>query len=114
MSHDSPATSNLNMILAWNKPEHGWHKLNIDGSAKNFISAGGVLRNHLGLWIIGFGKFIGVGSCILAETWALFIGLQTTSKHQINKIEIEIDSQELFNLINKDFTNLHPFGNAHL
>lgn len=60
----------------------------------------------LGSW--GFGKFIGNGSCILAESWTLYTTLHFVLDLNIKKIEIEIDSQELFEVLNALGSDFHP------
>lgn len=97
----------------WIKPPSGWSKLNIDGSAKrNLLAARGVIRSDQGEWTINFSKFIGIGigKNELVEAWSLFIGLEIANFININKLEIEIDCQEIFNLINRDKNELHPLA----
>lgn len=97
------------MVLAWKKPEQGWRELNTDSSAKrNIISTGGAIRTHLGQWILGFTKFIGKGSCSMAEAWVLFTSLHIANLIKISNLEIEIDNQEFFTLICNPGINNHP------
>lgn len=69
-----------------------------------------LLRSHKSYWILGYGKFIGNGSNILAEAWALYIGLHVALDINIRKLEIEIDCQELFDLINGPEPDTHPLA----
>ena len=50
-------------MLSWIKPRSGTFKLNVDGSRNRTggISAGGVIRDHTGVWIGGFMVNIGAG-----------------------------------------------------
>ncbi|KAK3173860.1 hypothetical protein Dsin_032671 [Dipteronia sinensis] len=44
-------------LVAWNPPNEGWIKLNIDGSRdtnSGIITAGGVMRNSMSQWMKGF------------------------------------------------------------
>lgn len=87
----------------------------MDGSAKdNEIAIGGVVRNDKAEWIIGFTKFIGTGSLLLAKAWALQTGLQIAFDIGIENLEIEIDCQDLFSLMSDDISNLHPLSNIVL
>lgn len=84
------------------KPAQGWSKLNTDGSAKsNYIATGGVIRADQDQWTIDFTKFIGIGTSLMAEAWALFTDLQIANSVKIGKIEIELNNQKLFMLMNK-------------
>lgn len=72
--HTNSLPSHSNLILDWLKPAKGWRKLNTDGSQKQSnISIGGILRSDLGIWMLGFGKYIGCGIPLLAEAWALLL-----------------------------------------
>ncbi|KAI9074666.1 hypothetical protein K1719_043382 [Acacia pycnantha] len=57
---DSPLISDLPhtaMVGCWQKPPHGWNKLNVDGAvALNSSKAGcgGLLRDGGGIWLCGF------------------------------------------------------------
>lgn len=59
----------------------GWWKLNTGGSCLSdsygfgSISVGGVIRNSQGIWVKGYVGFIGRGTSLLAELWAIYLGL---------------------------------------
>ena len=56
-----------------------WVKLNVDGSRRpdsGCIAAGGVARNHLKQWLVGFALNKGVGSVLEAEMWG-FLDLES-------------------------------------
>lgn len=83
----SPSTSNSTQtqssldssqisVSAWNRPQLGWSKLNVDGFTKmNLLAARGLIRNDMGEWEIGFCKFIGMETPVMAEAWSLYKGL---------------------------------------
>lgn len=63
-------TDKVQVSLAWESPENGGFKLNVDGSRRNSfgaISAGGVIRNSLGDWVGGFYVNLGIGQVLEAE-----------------------------------------------
>ncbi|GKV15349.1 hypothetical protein SLEP1_g26146 [Rubroshorea leprosula] len=63
-------TQKESRLVCWEKPPEGYCKLNTDGSAHGNpgpASAGGVIRDHLGRWIVGFACKIGYASCLRAE-----------------------------------------------
>lgn len=47
----------LEAWIGWTPPEEGWIKINTDGTlsfALDFATAGGVIRNEKGIWLVGF------------------------------------------------------------
>ena len=43
--------------ISWRPPDFEWVKLNVDGSMiseTNAITSGGVVRDHMKMWVIGF------------------------------------------------------------
>ncbi|KAF7822403.1 ribonuclease H [Senna tora] len=48
-------------------------KLNL-GNPGSF-AIGGVIRDHMGNWVKGFSGFVGQGTVLQAELWAIFSGL---------------------------------------
>lgn len=87
-------------ITAWIKPDRAWSELNIVRSATNkHFAIEGVVRNDQGLWQIGFGKYIGLGTVLMAKAWALFTGLQIVKSINTRKNIIEVDNEELFPLM---------------
>lgn len=57
--------------------------------------------------MISFSKFISLGNMRLAEAWSLFLGLEIAIFIRIQKLKIEIDSQEICNLIKNNTNELH-------
>lgn len=87
--------------IRWSAPSQPRCKLNIDGALKSngAASVGGLVRDHNGTWIVGFGINIGHCSVTLAEFWGLFHGLNTAWQHGIRRVMVEIDSQCVVQLV---------------
>lgn len=87
--------------ISWDKPPPNWIKLNCDGSAPTNKNGGcgGVIRNHLGQWIAGFSAKLHHVDPITAEAWGIFHGLQFLSRFNFRLIEIETDSDLVFNIL---------------
>lgn len=85
------------LLVCWQPPNHGWFKCNTDGScieSSNGIGnifAGGVIRDCFGNWVKGFACPLGRGSSLLAELWAIYIGIQVALEHGCLSLEIESD-----------------------
>ncbi|XP_073022635.1 uncharacterized protein [Primulina eburnea] len=63
-------------IVRWLRPPSGCFKLNVDGSARGTSgdsSAGGVVRDDSGRVVLSFSEFIGAGSSLRAELWAVLL-----------------------------------------
>lgn len=106
----STSTDSQNNI-SWVRPPAGWYKLNIDGSSKKgYIAAGGLIRSDTGEWTIGFSKFLGSGSVILAECWSLLLGRQIVVQLEIKNIEVETDCQHIVNLAQVEVNDFHPLA----
>lgn len=67
----------------WCPPSPGWFKINSDGAAsldENWSAAVGVVRDSKGQWDVGYQKFVGRGSALNSELWAILHGVQL-AKH---------------------------------
>lgn len=53
------------------------------------ISAGGVLRDNNGSWVRGFAAFLGRGSSLLAELWAIYLGLMMAKNFGCTSLIVE-------------------------
>ena len=76
-------------------PALGWVKLNTDGSSlgnPGQAGGGGVIRDHVGHWIRGFTRRVGVASSLAAELWALRDGLFLIVDMGFLNVIIEIDA----------------------
>ncbi|CAL1358711.1 unnamed protein product [Linum trigynum] len=89
--------------IAWSSPVEGWVKLNIDGASNGnpgMAGVGGVLRDSMGHWIVGFMAKIGEATAALAELWAFYHGLDIAWKSGYRQIVVESDSQLAIQLLN--------------
>ena len=73
----SPLTSTtrkVNKWIGWSTPNWPWCKLNSDGACKasGVAAAGGLIRDHNGHWIAGFGMNLRTCSVTMAELWGLY------------------------------------------
>ncbi|KAF7811879.1 putative ribonuclease H-like domain-containing protein [Senna tora] len=82
-------------------PPFGWWKINLDGScsSSNNIAAGGLIRDSNGNWVMGFSKFLGGGTILYAELWAIVYGLDLAYSAGGSKIVVESDSLSAIALI---------------
>lgn len=101
------------VLVGWSPPPGGFFKLNTDGSvSKNpgRAGVGGLIRDHNGRWIGGFGRPLGITNSLMAEAWALREGLCLARRLGIQDLCIELDAKVLFNLIWGEFSsNMHLF-----
>ncbi|XP_073133701.1 uncharacterized protein [Henckelia pumila] len=84
------------VIVRWLKPPPGFFKLNVDGSSKGNpgeSSVGGLVRDSSGRTLGFFSEFIGPGSNVRAELWAVWRGVLFCSDHSLFPLWIETDSQ---------------------
>lgn len=87
--------------IKWRAPQIGWIKLNIDGAFENLkCGLGGVFRDNIGKWILGFQKFCHGLFPLRIELHALQEGLQLAHRFDLFPLEIETYSTELINTIN--------------
>ncbi|MBA0682712.1 hypothetical protein Goari_024407, partial [Gossypium aridum] len=58
-------------------------------------TAGGVVRNRNGEWIIGYNRFL--GSCLMfeAELWRILDGLNTLIDRGLDNVMVQTDSLEV-------------------
>ncbi|KAL4621362.1 hypothetical protein ACB092_06G222000 [Castanea dentata] len=81
----------------------GWVKLNTDGSSRGSAGAaagGGLIRDEVGNWVIGFSRRIGRADSFVAEIWALRDGLQLCHQMNIHVVMIELDVKALVDVLN--------------
>ncbi|XVF49970.1 hypothetical protein PTKIN_Ptkin04bG0058900 [Pterospermum kingtungense] len=55
-------------------------------------SAGGLIRDESGSWIVGYNLKLGLCGCLAADLWALFQGIKFTWDRGYRKVLIESDS----------------------
>ncbi|GLT62320.1 hypothetical protein SLA2020_349680 [Shorea laevis] len=112
---NSPSTRNSSITIhvGWAAPSSGFIKLNTDGSAlgnPGLAGAGGVFRDELGRWILGFSHHVGHTSSLAAELWAIRDGLSIALSKGFNKIVLETDSKIAMALIDKCNCDYHSLG----
>ncbi|KAH9672775.1 putative ribonuclease H protein [Citrus sinensis] len=83
---------------------HGARK--ISGHA----SAGGLIRNYCGEWVLGFGMNIGHFTVTRAELWGLFQGLQLAWNIGIRQLQVEVDNRHTTEILatNNSHPNAYP------
>ncbi|KAL3499636.1 hypothetical protein ACH5RR_038729 [Cinchona calisaya] len=89
-------------------PDH--IKLNIEGSSfgnPGAAGSGSDFRNHLGDWVLGFGRNIGVTTNCGAEAWPLRDDLSIVVANNFCSLIIEFDSRAKLNLIANESSNNH-------
>jgi ribonuclease HI len=89
--------------IKWVVPPVGWYKLNTNGSSvgnPGLAGGGGVIRNHVGDWVGGFSRAIGITTSVQAELRALKDGLNLAIDLGILNLEIEMDSLVAVELVN--------------
>ncbi|KAF5931536.1 hypothetical protein HYC85_027707 [Camellia sinensis] len=67
-----------NGLIRRDPPPPGWLKMNVDGSLAGnpgMAVIGGLIRDHSGMWVMGFCQKVGWASAIKAEIWALWQGI---------------------------------------
>ena len=95
-----------NMIstpMKWSSPPLGWFKLNTDGASlgnPGLAGSGRVIRNHIGDWVGGFSRAIGITTSVQTELRALKDGLNLAIDLGISNLEIEMDSLVAIELVN--------------
>ncbi|MBA0610458.1 hypothetical protein Godav_011306, partial [Gossypium davidsonii] len=68
-----------------------------DGAVKaesSLATAGGVMRDRRGKWILGFNRYLGICSVLEAELWAIFNGLAPLLNLGHDKVLINTDNME--------------------
>lgn len=101
---DDYYTPRVDVQVAWSCPQHGWFKLNTDRVVhRESLTAGcgGLIRDENGCWVLGFHRFLGICSVLMAEAWGLLEGLTLAVKIGVGAIEIECDSLVLVNSVRR-------------
>ncbi|GKV16390.1 hypothetical protein SLEP1_g27041 [Rubroshorea leprosula] len=110
----SSITKSLSVFLvSWNPPPAGFIKLNTDGSANanpGEAGAGGVFRDELGNWLLGFYRNVGFTSSLSAELWALRDGLKLAVNRGFSHLLVETDSKVAKTLLDSANSAAHSLG----
>lgn len=83
--------------IGWFPPPQGWIKINSDGafrSGQDRAGCGGLLRDHNGVWICGFSRFLGFYS-------ATTEGLKLAASRGFERVEIHVDSTAVVSILCK-------------
>ena len=89
-------------------------KLNIDGAFSQINKAtacGGLVLDAMGKLIKGFSMILDDGDALLAEIWAMIIGLRVAWDTGCRNLIVESDSKDLVDLIQRDISAAHRDAN---
>ncbi|XP_012848325.1 PREDICTED: uncharacterized protein LOC105968242 [Erythranthe guttata] len=96
----APVREPVRRWFRWEKPPLGLYKLNVDGSSKEGLCAGGgIIRDGHGRLVAAFSSFYGHGSNNKGELSALLDGLQVCQALRLSNVIIESDSVIVVNAI---------------
>ncbi|KAE8728296.1 hypothetical protein F3Y22_tig00004620pilonHSYRG00019 [Hibiscus syriacus] len=79
--------------VQWEKPSLGWVCINTNGTVSNdtgHSSAGGVIRDNVGNWILDFTQFTSC-SPLEAKLWGMFIGLNLAWSRGFGRVIVQSD-----------------------
>ncbi|XP_073351915.1 uncharacterized protein [Aegilops tauschii subsp. strangulata] len=98
----------------WLPPEPGWTKANADGAAARTEDKGGggvVLRDHQGAFRGGAVVcFPGASNHQLTEILAVKSAMQMVINMDVQRLHVELDSQEVVTMLQDEGRNLSTFG----
>ncbi|GLU15130.1 hypothetical protein SLE2022_316500 [Rubroshorea leprosula] len=98
-------------MFAWSKPHFPTIKLNSDGSSignPGLSGSGGIFRDSLGNWVLGYARNIGFSSPLAAELWAIRDGLVLAIQRGFHNLIVESDSKVAVLLLTKGCVSTHP------
>ncbi|GKV49249.1 hypothetical protein SLEP1_g56010 [Rubroshorea leprosula] len=98
-------------MFAWSKPHFPTIKLNSDGSFignPGLSRSGGIFRDSLGNWVLGYARNIGFSSPLAAELWAIRDGLVLAIQKGFHNLIVESDSKVVVLLLTKGCVSTHP------
>ncbi|KAK9030511.1 hypothetical protein V6N11_031937 [Hibiscus sabdariffa] len=90
------------MVSQWQVPHKGWCTLNTNGSmvaSTGFATCGRVLQNHVGDWLLGFFRKVGVYSVLEAELWGVAEGLRLAWDVGIQVMLFEVDNGNVARIV---------------
>lgn len=100
-------------MVCWNCLQARWFKLNSDGSVRGIqfqASAGGVIRDFNGKWLVGYAHRIGSCSIAKAELWGLLDGLNIAWDRGFRRVEVELDSLFVVNVVQQEGEAANDFS----
>lgn len=98
LDHNIAATTENWMCNRWAVPPSGKINLCVDGSfwlQDQRMGAGGLVRDDQGHWVRGFHAFQTTGNALLAEAWALKLGLQLVWDWGFRDVICNVDCADL-------------------
>ncbi|KAE8661549.1 hypothetical protein F3Y22_tig00113725pilonHSYRG00943 [Hibiscus syriacus] len=87
--------------ICWEPLSMGTFYLNTDGSVdqNNRGSAGGVLRDHLGSFIMGFNRNLGTTTVIQSKLWGILQGLSLAWDRGFRHVILQNESSDAFKML---------------
>ncbi|KAJ8760729.1 hypothetical protein K2173_017824 [Erythroxylum novogranatense] len=88
-----------------------WVKLNTDGTSRGnpgIAGYGGLLRDHVGCWLLGFSGNLGVSDTLVAELKTIRQGLHIAWSHGFRHLILETDSMIALTLITTPSSRFDP------
>lgn len=82
--------------VRWEKPPHGWVKLNTDGIVTGnpgLVGCGGLLRDEHDTWLARFTRSIGTTTSFVAKLWGLRDGFSLCCDLKITSLIVELDAK---------------------
>ncbi|KAF7811130.1 putative ribonuclease H protein At1g65750 family [Senna tora] len=104
-------SAQVQRFICWEKPSSGWVKFNVDAARReslNLSACGGIARDSVGRFIIGFMRSLGDASVLNAELWGIFCALEVAWSAGFKKVLVESDSLLAVNLVNDSIPLSHP------
>ncbi|XP_010527295.1 PREDICTED: uncharacterized protein LOC104804652 [Tarenaya hassleriana] len=90
--------------IALSHPPSDTVKLNSDGSVMinpDSAASGGLIRDQMGNWLVGFKANLGTCSIFRAEAWGVLLGLRLAWNRGWRKVRVEVDNQALVSTIQR-------------
>ncbi|KAK6778033.1 hypothetical protein RDI58_024751 [Solanum bulbocastanum] len=106
-----PNRSSVHMYVKWNPFANSNIMLNTDSgfdSASGLSTLGGVFRNSIGDWMLGFTGTCPTSKPLETEMRALLLGLTLALQYEMMHLEINIDSLQLVHLLNSPLFHDSP------
>lgn len=107
------SSEGVSNACGWRTPLIGWYKVNVDGVVwlkDNEAACGGAIRDHNGVFMVGFMWKIGIVPIVHAKLCAIFHGLKLALDRGFCNIMIESNSVEVVDSMSKDWNGSHPFS----
>ena len=108
---ETPRGLNRHVIkrVRWEKPPHGWVKLNTHRAAEGnpgLAGYGGLIRDDHDNWMAGFARRIGTCTSFVAELWGLRDGFTLCNNLNIPSLIVELDAKAIVDILqNSNYEN---------